>query len=273
MLRTADFNDGTLTASPSTAASGRCRRARCRSPPASLGKDAAAVFYLDEYLPVYYEISARSGAEADRRLEGERLRHLRLLLADRLQVRRHRAGLNKAVLGHCAPGRLVIRPAGGLTRHLKVGPYLHPQGLLKGLFFSAPFSTCGAPSPRLAARFIDGEPFGLNRASWASARTTRAARSTTWPCRRCRPQSTFENTEDFGDGVADRFTATAGSWATTGGPLHRQPAAAAPGRSRASGLPVALGGDTYVDYEDDPAAGRRLGRPDLRLLRTTTSST
>ena len=31
-----------------------------------------------------------AGAEADRRLEGERLRDLRLLLADRLQVRRHR---------------------------------------------------------------------------------------------------------------------------------------------------------------------------------------
>ena len=92
VLRTANFNDGTLTGfAPDSgvwevsggalqrlgglARQGRGRRLLRRP-------DAAGL------------LRARSRQvlvpEADRRLEGERLRHLRLLLADRLQVRRHR---------------------------------------------------------------------------------------------------------------------------------------------------------------------------------------
>ena len=59
VLRTANFNDGTLQgfAVDSGSLAGH-RRARCRSAAASLGKDAAAVFNLPDYLPSYFEVQA-----------------------------------------------------------------------------------------------------------------------------------------------------------------------------------------------------------------------
>ena len=93
VLRSADFNDGKLQgfARRLRRLGGHGRRAAASRPPRS-AQDAAAVFYLDElHADLLRDLGLRCTiAEADRRLEGERLRHLRLLLADRLQVRRHR---------------------------------------------------------------------------------------------------------------------------------------------------------------------------------------
>ena len=127
------------TASPSTAASGRSPAARCRSSAASLGQDAAAVFYHDEYLPVYYEVAgAIKTDEADRRLEGQRLRHLRLLQSPTdFKFAGIDASTNKLVIGHRdasglarrragrgpgqRQGRHVVRPAGRGQRHGRHG--------------------------------------------------------------------------------------------------------------------------------------------------------
>ena len=145
---------------------GRSRAARSRSRPRSLGQDAAAVFYLDEYLPIYYEIvGAGHDAEADRRLEGERLRHLRLLLADRLQVRRHRrldrtssswatatrpAGTSTAQAAGAGLGEggHLVRPARRRQRHDGDG---------------ARSTATQAFTHTFAPRIIDGEPVGLNK--------------------------------------------------------------------------------------------------------------
>ena len=63
VLRGADFNDGTLTAFAVDSgvwavASGTARRRR-----SSLGKDAAAVLYLDDYQPIFYEVTANVRAK------------------------------------------------------------------------------------------------------------------------------------------------------------------------------------------------------------------
>ena len=69
VLRAADFNDGHARRLLRRQRHlGRSRTARCRSPRPSLGQDAAAVFYVDDYLPIYYEIARRvTVAEADSR--------------------------------------------------------------------------------------------------------------------------------------------------------------------------------------------------------------
>ena len=90
--RSADFNDGSLRRLRRRQRRlDRHRRRAAGDRGHRSASDAAAVFYADQYLPIYYEISASiNGGQADRRLEGQRLRHLRLLQPDRLQVRRHR---------------------------------------------------------------------------------------------------------------------------------------------------------------------------------------
>jgi hypothetical protein len=90
VLRSADFNNGSMSAFAPDSGTFAVTGGALEVGAESLGKDAAAVYYHDQYLPTYYEISAPDqDRQADRRLEGQRLRLLRLLLADRLQVRRH----------------------------------------------------------------------------------------------------------------------------------------------------------------------------------------
>ena len=58
--RSADFSDGTLqTFAVDSGVLGRVGRRARRSPPQSQGQDAAAVWYHDQYLPVYYELVGR----------------------------------------------------------------------------------------------------------------------------------------------------------------------------------------------------------------------
>jgi hypothetical protein len=59
VLRSADFNDGQFQMFAVDSGAWAVSGGTLRVAAASLGQDAAAVFYVDQYLPVYYEISAR----------------------------------------------------------------------------------------------------------------------------------------------------------------------------------------------------------------------
>ena len=130
VLRSADFNDGSHVArSRPTAASSRSAAAmlqRRRRP--RVGQDALAVL-LRRPVPadLLRDHRGDQDAEADRRLEGQRLHRLRLLLADRLQVRRHRhldqQGRDRAPRRRRA-GSSTSRP----TMQLKDEPVLHRAG-------------------------------------------------------------------------------------------------------------------------------------------------
>ncbi|HWH28237.1 MAG TPA: Calx-beta domain-containing protein [Mycobacteriales bacterium] len=58
VLRGADFNDGTMSGFYVDSGTWRVSGSALQVAAASLGKDAASVFYVDDYLPVYYEIAA-----------------------------------------------------------------------------------------------------------------------------------------------------------------------------------------------------------------------
>ena len=214
VLRSADFNDGNdVAASPSTAASGRSPAGSCRVAAASLGQDAAAVFYTTQYLPVYYEITAHGQvAEADRRLEGQRLRHLRLLLADRLQVRRHRrldqqdrdgppdaarAGSIDAQTPRAAQGRHLLRDAGRGQRH-------HRDGRRRA---ASPSRYTFAPG------CIDGVTYGLNKGMVGFGSDNARGTFDNIAVQVLPPQITLDHRGNFDDGVADLFTGEQrGTW-------------------------------------------------------------
>ena len=58
MLRSADFNDGKKNSFAVDSGVWEVQQGTLKVAAASLGQDAAAVFYVDHYLPVYYEIAA-----------------------------------------------------------------------------------------------------------------------------------------------------------------------------------------------------------------------
>ena len=104
VLRAATFDDATLQGFFVDSGSWTVSGGSLKVAASSLGKDAAAVFFVDDYLPIYYELAAvGAGPEADRRVEGERLHGVRLLQPDRLQVRRPRHLHQQA--GHGLPRR------------------------------------------------------------------------------------------------------------------------------------------------------------------------
>ena len=247
VLRSADFNDGTLHRLRARQRRlGRSPAATLQVAAASLGQDAAAVFYVDQTLPTYYELLAPVLVQKPTAgWNGERVRDLRLLLADRLQVRR--ASTSALEQGRARPPRRrragsSTRP-GVVTRQRRVGHVLRPAGRRerprrhrarqrrRSVLTQAARPALHRRRRRTASTW----------ASSASARTTRAASSTTSPSRSCRRSRRSRTPRTSTDGVADLFTGdAAGTWAVVG-------AAATPARASSS----AAG-----DEPDEPAGAR-----------------
>ena len=105
------------TASPSTAASGQVSGGTLSVAAASLGQDAAAVFYLDQYMPMYFEIT-RPGRWSQKPTGGWKANAY--VIFDYFSPTDFKfagidVALNKVVLGH-----RTTRPAGSSTRRRSV---------------------------------------------------------------------------------------------------------------------------------------------------------
>ena len=160
------------------------------------------------------------GDEADRRLEGERLRHLRLLLADRLQVRRprpvdqqdrhgapHRERLDhrRAGRGRQHRRRQVLRPARVGVGHLR-------HGLARRRGRSSPINSRHATSTAIAR--------GLNTGLVGVGSDNSRGVFDSFVVQTVPPQTTFDTTEDFSDGIAERLHAPPARGASPNGVLR-----------------------------------------------------
>ncbi len=103
----------------------------------------------------------RSDPEADRRLEGQRLRHLRLLRPDRLQVRRHRHLDQQA--RHGRPRRQRLARAGPVAEDAKDGSTTTCCVAVNGTTVTLLVDGAGAFTYTYDARVIDGVRYGLNK--------------------------------------------------------------------------------------------------------------
>ena len=199
-------------ASRSTAASGRSSSGTLQVAAASLGQDAAAVFYADVYLPIYYEIAATMlHPEADRRLEVELVRHLRLLVADRLQVRRHRHRDQQD--GHRPPDavRLDRRRPGAVHRLAQVRHLLrrarHGQRHGRhrvGQRLAGLLATRSQPRTSSTATTV-----GLNKGLVGFGSDNSRGVLDNLAVQAVPPAVTLDSTEYFEDGTADQFTGAA----------------------------------------------------------------
>ena len=223
-LRGADFNDGTLQGfavdsgvldGRGRPAAGRRRIARARTRRRSSTST--------QYLPIYYEIhGADLDAEADRRLERERLHHLRLLVADRLQVRRHRRldqqDGDRPPRRHAAGSRRAgagQRLASSRTR--STTSLVDVNGLV--VTVSVNGSQCVQLHVRAADASPTARPVGLNKGLVGfGSNNSRRASSTTSPSRSVRSTNTLDTTKYFEDGQPEQFTGpSSGTWAQSNG--------------------------------------------------------
>ncbi len=205
MLRSADFNDGTLQTfavdSGVWAVSGGAMLGRGRL---DVGQDAAAVLYLDEYLPVYYEISAK--IQVAKPTAGWKANAY--VIFDYFGPTDFKfAGIddatNKLVIGHrdaagwivdtvdaaAGQARHLVRPADRGQRHGRHGDH-GQQGSLTYTF---------------PPRMIDGVPYGLNKGLVGFGSDNSRGVFDNVAVQILPPQFTLDYTENFDDGVADLF--------------------------------------------------------------------
>ena len=102
---------------------------------------------------------------------------------------------------------------------------------------------------QLAPRYIDGQPYGFNKGLVGVGSNNSRGTFDNVIVQDLPPQSTFENTEDFADGVADLFTGGSrepGRSAARGWPARRRRPRAA---TSVMSLPVRNAGDIEVDVD------------------------
>jgi hypothetical protein len=217
VLRSADFNDSSTQAfladSGVFEASGGALRVTARG----IGGDAAAVFYHDEYLPIYYEISAqvaidKSGAGWDGNA---------YVIFDYFSETDFKfAGINhktnKLEMGHrTAAGWLVDASA-----NMKIwqNQYYAMLIAINGTAVTVSVDSKTAFTHVFGARVIDGEAYGLNKGMVGVGSANSRGYYDNVKVQVLPPQITLDHQEDFEDGSAGAFTDVPdGSWQVQSG--------------------------------------------------------
>ena len=256
---------------------GRSRPARCTVAAASLGKDAAAVFYVDQTLPVYYELLAQvlvqkptAGWNANAYVIFDYFSPTDFKFAG-IDV-----ALNKAVLGHRTAQGWVVDADRRRHRRRQVRHLLRPAGRRERPRRHRARQRRRACSHAVAPRYIDGQAFGLNLGLVGVGSNNSRGTFDNFTVQALPPQSSFENTEDFADGAADLFTGDrTGTWTVTGGRYTGTPRRDAAGDERDDACRRARPATPRsISTRPSGSSSRRLRRLRLRLLRAdATSST
>jgi len=250
VLRTADFNDGTLTGFAPDSGVWEISSAALNVAAASLGKDAAAVFYVDQTLPVYYEIASQvlvqkptAGWKANAYLIFDYFSPTDFKFAG-LDV-----ALNKVVVGQRTAAGWTILAQAAVTGGVRDSRYYGMQVIVNGLVVSVVVDGQVLITRQYDPRFIEGRAYGLNKGLVGVGSDNSRGTYDNFSVQVLPPQSSFENSEDFADGAADLFTAgNSGSWSVTGGRYSGAAAAGSYATSMMS-LPVRATGGAVVTLE------------------------
>ena len=255
VLRSADFSDGTMMTFAVDTGAWSVSSGVLTVAAASQGQDAAAVWYHDQYLPdVLRDRRPHQPDQAHRRLEGQRLRHLRLLRPDRLQVRRPRRCLEQARDGLPRRHRLAHRRAGGDPRRRQVQHLVrHARCRQRHHVTMVTLNGANYFSYSFAPRVIDGESFGLNKGLLGFGSDNSRGQFDNIQLRVLPPGLTLDRREDFADTAGMWLEPTVGTWAVTGG-VYNGTAASGLGLSLADlGAPVSY--DAYLELDTVVKAG------------------
>jgi hypothetical protein len=218
VLNSADFNDGSQKNFRADSGVWEVKQGSLNVGAASLGKDALGIFYLDNYLPLYYEISASIRTEKP---TGGWKSNAYVVFDYFSPTDFKFAGIdvatNKFVMGHRAVSGWVV----DVQSPLQVKPDTFYKVLVAVNGTSVTVQVDGKQAFVYAfpARVIDGVAYGLNKGMVGAGSDNARGTWDDFAVQVLPPQLTLDATEDFNDGVADRFTgARAGApWTVAGG--------------------------------------------------------
>ena len=209
--------------------------------------DAAAVFYLDQALPTYYEIGAQvavikptGGWNANAFLIFDYFGPTDFKFAGLDQ------STNKVVLGHRTATEWVYDIQANML--IKAGRYYEVLVVVNGLVVTVLVDGVARASYTYAPREVDGEWYGLEMGLVGVGSNNSRGSFDNFSVAVLPPQATFEEAGDFADGVADRFTGSTGDWAVTDGRYAGTAAVDSPATSIIT-LDAQPEPDAYVELE------------------------
>ncbi|MBI4292469.1 MAG: LEPR-XLL domain-containing protein [Betaproteobacteria bacterium] len=217
VLRSAGFNDGTLSGLAVDSGSFTVSGGALKVSAESLGKDAAAVFYVDEQLPSYYEFLA--SVKVEKPTAGWKANSF--LIFDYFDSTDFKfAGVdistNKLVIGYRdASGWQVVKDAPSL---LKAGITYNMAVYVNGTNVTLIVDNKTIMSYTFGQRMIDGEGYGLNMGMLGLGSDNSRGSFDNVVVQRVPPAYTLQQTEEFTDGTGTLFDGeTFGNWQVVNG--------------------------------------------------------
>ncbi|MDT8434866.1 MAG: hypothetical protein RQ731_08945, partial [Anaerosomatales bacterium] len=225
VLRSADFNDGEMSSFAVDSGDWEVSRGALAVSAASLGQDAAAVFYVDDYLPVYYEVTA--SVKAEKPTAGWKANGY--IIFDYFSPTDFKfAGINistnKIELGYRDANGWNVCVQSNIPLKLKAGTYYTALVAVNGTYVTVLLDSKSYFSYNFEPRILDDMPVGLNKGLVGMGSNNSRGVFDNVAVQILPPELTFEYTEDFEDGSADLFTdRTSGTWQAAGGRFDGTP--------------------------------------------------
>ena len=228
VLRSATFNDGKLAAVAVDSGVFDVTGGALNVSAASLGQDAAAVFYVDQQLPVYYEILA--SVMVNKPTAGWKANAF--VMFDYFSPTDFKfAGLdqstNKIVVGHRTAEGWII-DAQSAVGNIRSGVYYDIKVVVNGLVVDVFLNGAAQLTWQFAPRFIDGRAYGLNMGLAGLGSDNARGTFDNFVVRSLPPQTTFDETDDFAAGIGSMVVPAVGTWNVTDARLVVTPTSGAP---------------------------------------------
>jgi len=231
VLNSADFNAGNMSSFRADSGVFEVQNGSLRVAAASLGKDAAAVFYMDQYLPVYYELAASVMVQKP---TGGWKANAYIIFDYQSPTDFKFAGIdvsiNKIVMGHRNAQGWIVDVQSSVQGGVKADTFYQMLVAVNGTYVTVQVNGLAAFSWNFPARVIDGDSYGLNKGMVGMGSDNSRGVFDNIAVQVLPPQLTLDHTEDFNDGVANLFTGNQeGTWTVASGRFNGT--AATPGAS------------------------------------------
>ena len=218
VLRGADFNNGQMGAFAVDSGVWEVQTGTLAVSAASIGQDAAAVFYVDEYLPVYYEIAA--SVLATKPTGGWKANAY--VMFDYWSPTDFKfAGIdvatNKIVMGHRDAAGWIVDVQASIPGHLKSDTFYSMLIAINGTTVTVQVNGNLAFTHTFPVRMLDGEPVGLNKGLVGMGSDNSRGVFDNVVVQKLPPQLTLDQPADFSAGVSPFAAPADGIWTVGGG--------------------------------------------------------
>ncbi|MDH3308210.1 MAG: hypothetical protein OEO77_11915, partial [Acidimicrobiia bacterium] len=256
VLRSADFNGGTMSAFAPDTGSWAVSGGTLQVAAASLGQDAAAVWYHDKYLPVYYEVLARvSLVKPTGGWKANAYVIFDYWGPDDFKFAGLDDSINKLVVGYRdATGWHVVAQS-SIQGGVRYDKWYDLLIAVNGTNVSVVLDGNDYFSYTFAPRVVDDVSYGLNKGLLGFGSDNSQGRFDNITLQILPPELTLDRREDFEDAVYVLDFDTSGDWDfATAGRYDGAAVGVDPATARVN-LGKQLSADSYLEFETTATSG------------------